>query len=306
MSSRKKLLVTHTFKGARFSDHALDLDVLPELMAYKAILVETAKELWRRENPDRRRLPNHFEAALSLKFSEVRAGSATVPLWREVDVPEPVGLWQDERDELDEAVELITRTLSAAASHQPLPEELPKHVLALFRPYGKTLRPGESIEHTLPQSTLTATYTTEARLRFQDILEGPYEDSVDILGTVTMVRVNRPRMAFTLDSEQEIEAPFAPEQEEAITSALKQHASAKIRLQGRGVFSGDGRLQRLAAIDRIDLLPTGEVVFDPGAKPIWEVFDDILQEIPAEELAALPADAAEQHDHYLYGTAKRA
>jgi Arc/MetJ-type ribon-helix-helix transcriptional regulator len=40
-------------------------------------------------------------------------------------------------------------------------------------------------------------------------------------------------------------------------------------------------------------------------KPIWEVFEEITASIPEEEWARLPADGAEQHDHYIYGTPKR-
>src|SRR4051812_22890349 len=40
-------------------------------------------------------------------------------------------------------------------------------------------------------------------------------------------------------------------------------------------------------------------------KRIWEVAEDIRRSVPAEEWAKLPADGAEQHDHYIYGTPKR-
>jgi Arc/MetJ-type ribon-helix-helix transcriptional regulator len=43
----------------------------------------------------------------------------------------------------------------------------------------------------------------------------------------------------------------------------------------------------------------------PTRKPIWDVFEEISSEIPEEEWAKLPADGAEQHDHYIYGTPKR-
>jgi Arc/MetJ-type ribon-helix-helix transcriptional regulator len=43
----------------------------------------------------------------------------------------------------------------------------------------------------------------------------------------------------------------------------------------------------------------------PQHKPIWEVAADIRNSVPAEEWAKLPADGAEQHDHYIYGTPKR-
>jgi Arc/MetJ-type ribon-helix-helix transcriptional regulator len=43
----------------------------------------------------------------------------------------------------------------------------------------------------------------------------------------------------------------------------------------------------------------------PAHKPIWEVAADIRNSVPAEEWEKLPADGAEQHDHYIYGTPKR-
>ena len=57
----------------------------------------------------------------------------------------------------------------------------------------------------------------------------------------------------------------------------------------------------------------GSKVAEPGPpaprrtkhKPIWEVIDEIMADVPEEELAKLPSDGAAQHDHYIYGTPKR-
>ena len=43
----------------------------------------------------------------------------------------------------------------------------------------------------------------------------------------------------------------------------------------------------------------------PPAKPIWERILERSAAVPDEEWDKLPADLAEQHDHYLYGTPKR-
>lgn len=41
-------------------------------------------------------------------------------------------------------------------------------------------------------------------------------------------------------------------------------------------------------------------------RPIWEVFADLAEQIPAEELDKLPGDASQNLDHYLYGSPKKA
>ena len=44
---------------------------------------------------------------------------------------------------------------------------------------------------------------------------------------------------------------------------------------------------------------------DKNSRPIWELFEEIAENIPDEVLNQLPTDGAAQHDHYLYGTPKR-
>jgi hypothetical protein len=48
----------------------------------------------------------------------------------------------------------------------------------------------------------------------------------------------------------------------------------------------------------------GEQVRVSG-RPLWEIAHEISSQIPVEEWEGLPADGAEQHDHYLYGSPKR-
>jgi hypothetical protein len=112
-------------------------------------------------------------------------------------------------------------------------------------------------------------------------------------------------MALALDDGSEVEAAFSPEQEDIVTTALKQHATARVRVQGRGQFSGGGRLLRILEAQHITLLPEGEIPYDYSAKPIWEEIDELIRGVPPEELDKLPVDGAEQHDHYIYGTPKR-
>ena len=40
-------------------------------------------------------------------------------------------------------------------------------------------------------------------------------------------------------------------------------------------------------------------------RPLWEIAEGISSQVPLEEWAKLPADVAEQHDHYLYGSPKK-
>jgi hypothetical protein len=51
--------------------------------------------------------------------------------------------------------------------------------------------------------------------------------------------------------------------------------------------------------------PAGEGLPSVSHKPVWERILERTAAVPDEEWDRLPADLAEQHDHYLYGVPKR-
>ena len=303
MTKRRHELVTHFFKGGRFDDHGVDVDVLPDLIAYKKILVETAKEIWRRKNPSRRRLPKNFDETLSLKFYEIRAGSAGVPLMREMQ-SEQTKLAFD-RDELDEAVELLDDAIEAIAEDKPLPEALPKNVIPLFGDYGKTLRDDESFELKIPRRKRPACYSVQARERFVKLAESAYEDLVDYTGEIRAADLDRGNFTLKLDDGAKVIGKFSPEQETTITEALRAHLSVRLHVRGRAEFLREVGPTRIVSIECLSVEPAGEKRFDETAKPIWEVIAEIGESIPAEEWAKVPTDGAMNYKHYLYGHAKK-
>lgn len=305
MPRAKRPLVTHIFKGGRFADHGIDIDALQELLKYKSLLVESAKELWRRHNPDRTNLPKNYEDSLVLKFYRIEPGSVAVPIEREYEVSEETLDFGWPKDELDEAVVLVADTVIAASEDRPLPESFPKKLLERVADYGRTLRDDEWIEQTFEGRRTPARYDVKGRRRLLEWSAQGYEDVIDLIGTVTMARVNRPRMGVTLDDGREVDASFNRVDEATITTALKEHESAKLRVEGRGRFSADGQLERIIHVDRLTLLHDGQIPYQEGARAIWEEFDDIASALPEEMLCRLPTDGAEQHDHYIHGTPKR-
>ena len=42
-----------------------------------------------------------------------------------------------------------------------------------------------------------------------------------------------------------------------------------------------------------------------NSRPIWELAQEITSDMTEEEIAQLPIDGSEQHDHYIYGIPKR-
>ncbi len=304
MAKTRRELVAHRFEGERFDDHGLDLDVLPDLVAYKTLLVETAKELWRKRNPNRQRLPKNFEDSLRLKFYELRPGSTVVPLVREMDYDETALPFEPTADELDEAVVLIADTIEAIAHDSLVPESLPQSVLPLFANYGRTLREGEVFLQELPGRPKPVRYSIQVRDSLAVRSQGDYEDAIEFAGEVRSADLDGLNFSIRLDDGTKIPGKFTPEQEAMIVEALREHASQRLRVRGRAEFTWPtGKARRITSIEEVVVQTAGETAYDSTVRPVWEVAIELGGSIPGEEWAKVPRDLSKRLDDYLYADA---
>jgi len=302
MSKPTQELTTLRFDGPRFEDHGLEIDVLQELMNYKKLLVETAKELWRKRHPDNKRLPKGFETAISIKFFQIQPGSTAVPLRREVPDGQPPDVIVDE---LDDAADMIEAGIEAVAEDRRLPDEFPKTVILLFSELGSTLTATEAICAKSRRRARETRYTQDVRQRFVNWLEPTYEDLINVVGEIRLTDLDGRNFALRRDDGRKISGKFEPHQETLITDTLRDHATRRLRIKGLGEFLRDGGdLKRIVRVDEVKALAVGEPEFDPTARPIWEVIAELGAAVPEEEWAKVPSDLSKNLDHYLYGAPK--
>jgi hypothetical protein len=188
--SQRYPLAIQKFEGSRFEDHGLDVDVLPESMALKTLVLETAKALWHVEHPGRGRLDANFDDRLHLKFFSLGAGSVVVPLDRGYEASEAVLPMLPAEDEFDQAAALIVEAISATANSDLLPGRLPKSVLTFFEPLGRCLRSGERIQMTVPRIGKTAQIDSFTGSRFSERMTREYTDYASVQGEVRFVNLD--------------------------------------------------------------------------------------------------------------------
>ena len=297
-------IATQKFIGDRFKDHGLDLDVLPELIAYKTLLIETAKTLWRQKNPDRQRLKRNLEKEFKLKFYKLDSGSVAVPIHRALEVEEGTLDFGHQPDELDEAVALLNETMQAASQDKALPDNLPKNVMPLFKDLGKTLQEGEAIEFS-GLDTLKVTYNKIVRRQILTRIVGEYTDRINILGEVRLASIDGNRFTIRQDDGIKIEGHFKTEQESLITEALREHIVCRAQIQGTGTFDANGILKEIDEIDQITIRRLGDQVYDAKARPIWDIIEEVGKCISEKEWEQFPKDASINLDRYLYGKEKK-
>lgn len=302
MDGKWKEVIRLSFKGERFRDHALDLRALSELSQFQKMVAETAKTLWRTANPDRERLPHHFEEKVRLCLRRIEDGSATAPLEVFIEEQDQTSFFESEPFEINEAVELAHEVFLALGTDAELPQRFPRSLLPEYTRWGQTLADDESVEMKVAEKK-PAYLTLAHRRKLETFSEIPHEDHVEITGEVFETDVKKGRFQLSSGGDT-VTVVFTPEQEDRVTTALKEHKTIRMCVKGSGEFSAQGKPLRVSKVDELSLTADGET-YDQSARPIEELLSDLAKKIPQEEWKKLPDDLNDNLDHYLYGVPKK-
>ena len=285
------------FKGERYDDHSLDADALREYIQFQKIAREMAKAIWKKRHPDRRNLPKDFEDRTRLCLRAIEEGSVAVPL--EIrEQPKNALPLKEEWHEIMEAIDIAHEVFCAAERGEMLPEDAPKNILPDLLKLGESL-PDDAEFGFAPSGKPIVPVTKKSRQRLQEFISEPYEGSIEIIGCVFEADVFKKHFQVCLDNGTKVLAEFAAEQESDITSALKDHESVRLRLEGRGKFSQQGKLEKVISVTKILAIKGDEAVFDPTAEPIEDALARIAKQIPESDWDNLPPDLSIRHDDYL-------
>jgi hypothetical protein len=289
------------FNGPRFEDHGLDVDVLSEIVAYKRLLQETAKALWKRKHPGRQRLPKNFDAEISLKFFTIEPGSTGIPLVRcSSGLSAPRLPFEHE---LDEAAMVLQSSVESAGKSEAPPKKLPRSIIPLFQDFGKALRAEEFIVIASGTSLSGARYDGQVKTHITSWAREKYRDTVEITGEVRGTDLDGLKFVLRLTDGRKVPGRFEPDQEQVVLEALNEHTKRRLRVIGEGEFSpDDGSLLQITIVQSVELIePEMRAVAE---RPIWERLAAIGAAVPADAWKDVPSDLATNVDRYLYGTDK--
>ena len=148
----KQEFLKPTLNGERFQDHTVPLEMLKDFAALQEMLVEVAKWEFRKDHPNRERIPRNFTEGVDLHLTSVEEGSAilTISLVFAGLFPVSNHLTYFERARTD-----IVETIAAA--EQGTTPSLPPSLLNYFDRFGRGLRAGESISFERGEGKATLT-----------------------------------------------------------------------------------------------------------------------------------------------------
>ena len=292
MSTHWEWTVGHAFVGDRFNGDGLDIRSLPDLVAYRDLVMAVAEHVFRKEHAGRVRLLRGFHEKYQLRCASFREGSCVVSIERSV----PAAQLEAQGDPITRAIALVEEAVEAANQQQRLPRGFPRAALPKFRKWGRTLAEGERIELRERNGASRATYTLDTRASLISRIAITREDAFEMSGHVLASSVRRGTFELYSDmsSADGVSIPMALEHESLVLEAMADYSGVRIRVAGRAEFSSEGPPIRFTEVATLVREPT-----EVDNSSLWARIAAISASVPDEEWAKLPTDGSIRTDFYL-------
>ena len=299
------------FVGGRFDEGggSPDLNVLNELRVYRKVVVETAKELWRWENPARQLdPPPEFEAGFRLGVSgSIGDGCSRMSIARIWDEDSDRALPND-ADLFDEAADMIDKTLAALRrDERRVLNDMPMSKLGELAKLGSSLAPDESV--VLGKAGERGeTVDFEIRRRLKGKVLKPRFREKRLKGKVLAMELRSVReggsFRIKLDYGYTVPGSFTAEQEPVIAEALRSRHSVRLKLRGLCESPPTrGKIRRIVEVYDCEIVQDAdEPVYD--SRSVLRIIDEIHKSAPESAWDHMPTDGARNYKHYLYGHPK--
>lgn len=239
------------FTGPRFDEHSLPVDVARDLAGYQDLVVQLAKHLYLKDNPERQRVPKGFESSFELHLEKVDDGSAK-PLLMAVATALTLDLGA--ASYFTQARDLITRCIAAEIP----PTEFPKELLSHFNVVGRSLQDGETMELPDTGTEKPAVLTPKRRRDLVLSADKVYDKQVELSGFIGEVDFENKTFRLRFNDGTSKNVPYADAFE---NRARKYAGSSRHQVTVRCVAAYDSwdRLQKVIEVESVDLQPNYEV-----------------------------------------------
>ena len=176
------------YVGARFENARMPLDVLPDLPAFRDLLVAYVKAGWKEAHTSRERLPKGFARGLTFILTGIEDGSAIPTIsWDTGNIQRHFPEFKEEMELLvDAAYDSITNLISNATTRDGTLETLNSEKIRALSRFGASLQENERIEFPDRSGTDGNIIYLDARRRKQLLIRQSetYKAGFESIGTL--------------------------------------------------------------------------------------------------------------------------
>lgn len=241
------------FAGGRFDSHTIPFDTLPDLAAYRDLIVEVAKHLFFERNQGRKRVPKGYTESFQLGLAGVISGNSATALAhrlvvRDLAATQPdLALDMPLHHEFEAARDLVDLVIARAALNQGLPSGFPAGLAMRFNRFGQGLRSGEFLELS-HQNTTPVRYDSSTRKRIVLSVNPTYDDIVDDKFILDGGKVHKNIVHLIDKSGSTLDLYVNSEDELEKAIARRRHA---VRIVGIGQYNKEDHLTKILSYNEL-------------------------------------------------------
>lgn len=250
-------------EGDPFESPGVPVDALFELVTYRALIVDVAKQCFMRDHPGRSRSRRNMERDFDLRLVDVRPGSSNLLLERapvsDLDAGEDTVF----QDYFGESRDLVSEAMSEVGKTGRLPERFPPSSLSKFRNLGRTLAPGSRIRTARVDGSKSAYFTPETRDDFQRLIEQRSQIShQEVVGRI--VEIDTERLVFHLRNAEgaRIRCNYNWGQVAISHGWLTDETGdgPLVSVEGQALVDDEGDVQRFESVTRVRQFETTRLI----------------------------------------------
>lgn len=250
-------------EGDPFESTGVPVDALFELVTYRALIVDVAKQCFMRDHPGRSRSRRNMERDFDLRLVDVRPGSSNLLLERapvsDLDAGEDTVF----QDYFGESRDLVSEAMSEVGETGRLPERFPPSSLSKFRNLGRTLAPGSRIRTARVDGSKSAYFTPKTRDAFQFLIEQRSQIShQEVVGRI--VEIDTERLVFHLRNAEgaRIRCNYNWGQVAISHGWLTDETGdgPLVSVEGQALVDDEGDVQRFESVTRVRQFETTRLI----------------------------------------------
>ena len=240
--------------GDRFSGHAVPLEILKDFAALQEMLVEVAKSKFLEAHPGRERVQRNFAKDIELQLVAIEDGSAVLAIALSFSSLFP----PQNAQYFDKAKDAIVESIAQSSTGQT--PQLAPSFLSYFDRFGRSLRPGESIEFPRQQGNVALNADVRRKLIRAAQVETWTEEAA-LRAKIFEVNQAQNSFGFELSDGSRSSAPIDDKYRDIVLEALKEYPHGTFFLI-QGVVQRDhaDRIKGFESIEHITLLDPLDVV----------------------------------------------
>lgn len=249
-------------EGERFDAPGVPVDALSELVIYRALIVDVAKQCYLRDHPDRVRSRRNMERDFDLRLEKIRPGSADLLIRRRpaMDLDGPA-LVSD--DYFDESRDLVTNAINSVALTGELPADFPPRSLPKFRHLGRTLDGGDRIRTGHIDGSNTAFVTPGIRETFQTLIDQLAQGArQEVAGRI--VELDPERLVFHLRTAEgariQCNYGWAGLSISRALLADENGDGPLVTVEGEALVTDDGEVQQFTSVERVQRVANHKLI----------------------------------------------